>query len=231
MQYTQGMKKAPYNLLVVAHPDDESIFFTGLVLRRRKLPWRLVCATDGNADGRGSERALELRAAAKQLGIKQVDHWNYADIYEQRLPVEEIAERLEEFPEPSAIFTHNPLGEYGHPHHQDICAAVHQAFPAKKIFSPAYNCAADFTVALSKAELNKKSKIYAGIYKKEADRFLEQLPLSFVEGFANFSEKEALAMYQFFCGGALPAAKDLKKFLWMRGSLPEIRERISKRRF
>ena len=225
------MKKALYNLLLVAHPDDESIFFSGLVLRRRKLPWHLICATDGNADGRGAERSDELRRAAKILGIKKVVQWQYPDIYEKRLPLSEVVARLKELPEPMEIFTHNPLGEYGHPHHQDLCAAAHLAFPEKKISSTAYNCEPDFSIALSKTEIAKKKKLYAEIYRKEAERFLEQLPLASTEGFAKFTKKEALAMHGYFLGDSLPQAKLLKKFRWMREILPDIRDRISARRF
>ena len=55
-------KAQAYRLLVVAHPDDETIFFAGVIQSKRDLPWHLVCLTDGNADGRGKERHLELLA-------------------------------------------------------------------------------------------------------------------------------------------------------------------------
>ena len=139
----------PYRLLVVAHPDDETIFFSGVLQTKRDLPWRLICLTDANADGRGAERHRELQAAAKLLGVRKVEQWDYPDRYPDRLPVDEIAARLRAFPAPREVYAHGPLGEYGHPHHQDACLAAHRAFPKIKIFSPAWNCDADFVVPLT----------------------------------------------------------------------------------
>src|SRR5262245_23146964 len=118
------MSSSKFNLLCVAHPDDEVIFFGGLLQRRRTLPWTIVCMTDANADGDGRRRKLQFEKACRSLGIKDAQWWNYPDIYEQRLPVEDIIAQLrEEFPRPQNVFTHGIVGEYGHPHHQDVSFA------------------------------------------------------------------------------------------------------------
>jgi len=58
-------------LLVIAHPDDESMFFAPSVTRAvaAGLPVRLLCLSTGDADGLGAARRRELGAAARALGV------------------------------------------------------------------------------------------------------------------------------------------------------------------
>jgi LmbE family N-acetylglucosaminyl deacetylase len=231
-RYTAEMTKPkPYRLLVVAHPDDETIFFSGVVQTKRDLPWHLICLTDGNADGRGKERHQELLAAAKVLGIKNVDHWSYPDIYPNRLPVDEIAGRLRELRTPKEVFGHGPLGEYGHPHHQDACLATHRAFPKLKIFSPAWNCKADFSVELSKAQFQKKTRAFSGIYAKETSRFLNILPNMPVEGFRRFRSTEVEALVGYLRRERALEPKALDDLRWTSGMLPALRDKLETRLF
>lgn len=183
--------KANYRLLVVAHPDDETIFFAGVLQSKRNLPWKVLCLTDGNAEGRGVERHQEFLAAAHLLGAREAVQWEYRDAQGERLPIDEIAVRLRELPAPKEVFTHGPLGEYGHPHHQDCSLAVHRAFPRLKVYSPAWNCNADFVVKLTSAQFQKKTQAYAEIYRKETSRFLNVLPNMPFEGYRRFSSSEA----------------------------------------
>jgi LmbE family N-acetylglucosaminyl deacetylase len=196
--------KAPYRLLVVAHPDDETIFFAGALQSKRDLPWHVVCLTDGNAEGRGAERHQEFLAATRLLGAKEATQWEYKDMQREHLPVDEIAARLRELPAPREIFSHGPLGEYGHLHHQDCSLAVHRAFPKLVIYSPAWNCNADFVVKLTVAQFRKKTRAFAEIYNKETSRFINILPNMPVEGYRRFSSKEVESLAGYLrCGQPL----------------------------
>jgi LmbE family N-acetylglucosaminyl deacetylase len=225
------MKAKAYRLLVVAHPDDETIFFGGLLQHERSLPWKVVCVTDGNADKRGAERAEEFLAATKLLGVKATEHWNFPDLFPNRLPVKEITDRLSTFLQPKEVYTHGPLGEYGHPHHQDVCLAVHRAFPKLKIFSPAWNCPAEKVVKLSPAEYRKKTKAFAEIYKKETASFMNILPNSAVENFARFRQKEVEALVGFTRREKELDAKAVKLLHWATPALPEMRDKLEVRLF
>ncbi len=225
-------KKTDYDLLVVAHPDDEAIFFGGLLLTEKKRPWKVICVTDGDADGRGQERADEFRRSMKALGVKDFEHWTFPDRFEIRLAVGELMDRLRELPKPKRIFTHGPIGEYGHPHHQDVCYAVHVAFPKhKQIYSAAYNCAADFTVDLSPAQFTKRAKIFAEIYPKEIVRFSHLLPARGTEGFVKFSLDEVRSLYEYFTDEAPLNQKALKKYKWFSNFLDDYKQRSKTRMF
>jgi N-acetylglucosaminylphosphatidylinositol deacetylase len=65
-----------YHVLVIAHPDDESMFFVPTIRSLVKGPtnnivW-LVCLTTGNYDGLGTIRVAELKQASALLGVSKV---------------------------------------------------------------------------------------------------------------------------------------------------------------
>jgi LmbE family N-acetylglucosaminyl deacetylase len=223
------MKSKPHRLLVVAHPDDETIFFGGLLLRKQSLPWRVICVTDGNADGRGKERAKEFQKACRLIARTKGEQWNYPDRFPDRLPVAELCARLQSGPLPQEIYTHGPLGEYGHPHHQDVCLAVHRAFPQRKIFSPAWNVKPDFSLQLTAKEAKVKTKVFGEVYRKETDRFLNILPLSLVESYVRFENHEVESIVPFMRGEGKIDSKKIVRHLWLAKKLPELRNRWATR--
>jgi LmbE family N-acetylglucosaminyl deacetylase len=226
------MKPKAYRLLVVAHPDDETIFFGGLLMNLRSLPWLVICVTDGNADGRGEERKKEFLAATKLLGAKKAERWDYLDKYPDRLPVEQLVSQLQKLPQPKEIYTHGPLGEYGHPHHQDVCLAVHRAFGGKvKIHSPAWNSNIEKVVKLTPAQFKKKTQAYSKIYGQETTRFVNLLPNMAVETFRQFSGKEVEAIVGFFRREKELDKSALKEQSWLADLLPGLRDRLETRLF
>ena len=70
--------------LLIAHPDDESMFFLPVIvgLRKRKVPIYLLCVTSGNAEGKGEVRAKELQKLAEYLqlaGCEIIDNVLFPD--------------------------------------------------------------------------------------------------------------------------------------------------------
>jgi N-acetylglucosaminylphosphatidylinositol deacetylase len=62
---------AMIHVLVIAHPDDESMFFVPTIqclLRQQQTVW-LLCLTNGNYNGLGKVREKELVTAGKVLGV------------------------------------------------------------------------------------------------------------------------------------------------------------------
>lgn len=217
-------------LLVAAHPDDETIFFGGAVMRQRTLPWHLICVTDGNADGRGAERHEELLAAAKKLGIRKVEHWDFPDRFEQRLDIAALTERLRGVASAAEVYTHGPLGEYGHPHHQDVSLAVHRAFAGAKIWCPAWNALPEKIVKLEASQFRKRAEILQ-LYSKETSRFLNLLPNAGVEGYVRHSTKEVEAIVGFFRHERPLEPKAWKHHAWLVPQVEAMRDRLEKRLF
>lgn len=216
------MSKKKFNLICVAHPDDETIFFGGLLQRKRnRLPWKVICVT---SDG-SQERRTQFLKACRALGVLQSEWWAFPDKYEQRLPLPELIERLSTFEKPSEVFTHGIMGEYGHPHHQDVSFAVHKAYlGTAKVYSVAYNTFPEFEVKLTRKEFKLKAKILTKIYGSETNRFLNVLPSTSVEGFQKLSFKEVQAVYAFLSGQGPLNQKLLTTHHWLSDYLPRLRD-------
>lgn len=88
-------------LIVVAHPDDESMFLgptvLSLALQRRNLV--ILCLSNGNSDGLGSVRETEMKHATEALGetvtLKLVDDDRLADRIDQVWKTEVVAGYIE----------------------------------------------------------------------------------------------------------------------------------------
>jgi len=221
-----------YRLLVVAHPDDETLFFSAAIQQQRELPWVVICVTDGNADGQGSARALQFKQACKKLKAAKSLHWDFPDIYEKRLDISRLTEMLRSLPKPTEVYTHGPAGEYGHPHHQDVSFAVHSVFTKKTpVWAPAYNCHAEKIFRLSEAQYKIKSKIYSEVYKGETLRFSEFLPNRNTDEFTKFSLPEVEEIYNSITESREPQKSKLKKYKWFHSFLKEKVKKKSLRPF
>lgn len=181
------------NLLVIAHPDDETLFFSSILSRDTKV----ICVTDANADGRGAEREKEFQKAIQEYQAK-AEMWDFQDIYDQRLDLNRLEAKLKTLGEFDKIYTHGPIGEYGHPHHQDVCMAVFNVFPEEKILVPAFNAYPDINNLLTQDEFDKKKKVLAKIYGKETNRFLNLINITSTESFMQVGLTEVQNLYDFF---------------------------------
>ncbi len=226
------MRKLKSNLIVVAHPDDESIFFGGLVQRERKSPWHLVCVTDGNADGRGQDRNRDFRKAAKTLKIKRAEHWDFPDHYNERLDLDRLIANLKKLEKPKTVFTHSILGDYGHPHHQDVCLAVHRAFDGQvPIWSIAYNCWPKKSLQLTAKEFKTKTHILTDVYQSETRRFIHLLPATSSEGFVQVGLAEVEHLYRVLRHKEPIEPKKLKVYSWLAHSLGDTAYGVLERPF
>lgn len=117
----QGRDQA---LLVIAHPDDESMFF-GPCMRSlcEEFSWHVLCLSTGNADGLGSQREQELHHACELLQIRvhrTVNDPLLQDGMHVRWDLSHIerhvAAAVDEL-KPAMVLTFDELGVSGHPNH------------------------------------------------------------------------------------------------------------------
>ncbi|KAF2718886.1 LmbE-like protein [Polychaeton citri CBS 116435] len=132
--------------LVIAHPDDEAMFFspTLLALTRPDLKNHVViiCFSTGDADGLGSTRLLELKKSALMLGLRSEDDVvviddpsKFADGMNQDWDINEVNSVLGSYFAPNmgkskaseaptalvdAVITFDGQGVSGHPNHRAL---------------------------------------------------------------------------------------------------------------
>ena len=119
-------------LVVLAHPDDESMGTGGLILRhtRTGVDVHLICATRGERGWAGGSpgdsdelariRTAELESAATALGLTGHELWDYPDGGVDGSDQAEVTERVREKISalaPAVVVGWGPDGAYGHPDH------------------------------------------------------------------------------------------------------------------
>jgi len=156
-------------MCVLAHPDDESLGTGGALATcaAQGVATYLVTATRGERGrfGDGSEspgpdivgraREAELRAAAVELGVRDVRLLDYPDgalaAVDPAEAIEKIVGHLRRV-RPQVVITFGPDGAYGHPDHIAI----------SQLATAAIACAADpsFGTASAIGEPHRVSKLY-----------------------------------------------------------------------
>ena len=112
-------------LVIVAHPDDETIWMGGTIARYRDIAWTIfVLCRRSDPD-----RAPKFRKVAQYYGARGI----MCDLKDEGNPSESdpvpiIKTIREKLPKKNfdAIFTHGSNGEYGHPRHKGVHKAVKQ---------------------------------------------------------------------------------------------------------
>ncbi len=137
------MPNRALHILIIAHPDDESMFFVP-TLRGLKAcdetVW-ILCLTTGDYDGLGEIRSNELRQASRSLGVDKTlvcdtlndhptDRWDIVQVKRQ------IQETLRNAIDPKdawsqlVLLTFDQHGVSGHVNHIDtfhgVCSLVSQ---------------------------------------------------------------------------------------------------------
>lgn len=134
------------NLMVVAHPDDETMWGGSLPIRYPG-DWFIVCCTVPRRD---PERALLFENACKKLGAESFC-----------LPLQEppASGTIQDIYLPAGDFdlvvTHGAEGEYGHLHHKQVHHLVTSAIQDTPILTFGYG-KGDIKITLDMIEYQKK---------------------------------------------------------------------------
>lgn len=113
------------NLMIVAHPDDETLWGGGHLIQGNYL---VVCLTNGDDPVRkrdfmnvlevSKDKGLilsypDLIDKKKGVGIENRSTWEY-----EQLAIRKDIDTLLKYKKWNIVVTHNPDGEYGHQHHR-----------------------------------------------------------------------------------------------------------------
>ena len=137
------------NLMIVAHPDDETIWGGAHLMKGN---YTVLCITNGN----NKKRKAEFNQVMKKAGSKGMilsfpdktngkrDNWKSC-----KKEIKNKIKKVIDSKDWDEIITHNPNGEYGHIHHKMV---------------------SKFVTNLLKSEKKTKQLIYFGRYTKRAKK-------------------------------------------------------------
>ncbi|XP_073948281.1 phosphatidylinositol glycan anchor biosynthesis class L [Choristoneura fumiferana] len=138
---TRGALRAKRVLVVVAHPDDECMFFGPTIFRlcEQGADVHLLCLSNGNYEGKGQERRKELWLACLELGVPEQ---NICLITDTRLkdgpkvqwPVGVIAKLVQhqlEALDIDTLVSFDRGGVSSHPNHSAVFYAIAYMFVEK----------------------------------------------------------------------------------------------------
>lgn len=118
-------------LVIVAHPDDETIWMGGTLIRN-KNKWDMTIISLCRANDK--DRAPKFKKVCRILKAKCF----ISDLEDKKLnpvPIKEIIKRIKPYIEKNydCIFTHGENGEYGHPRHKEVHQAVKRMLEDKSL--------------------------------------------------------------------------------------------------
>jgi len=166
-------------LVIVAHPDDETLWMGGTLIRNKKK-WNttIICLTRASDKDRAPKFRKVIKALETKGFIYDLDDKSKKPLGQKKI-LKIISKHKGQY---DMLFTHNSDGEYGHQRHIDTHKAVKQALnqkiiSAKKVlfFSyhkvnnkyqgfALYNSSADIFIKLNHDELSMKKKLAINVY-------------------------------------------------------------------
>lgn len=130
------LQKYKHVALVVAHPDDEAMFFWPVLsqLCAAGINISVLCLSTGNFDGLGSIRQEEMRRSCARIGVRgeSLEVLDQAELQDgwREWPADIVAGKVIDFLEKrgaSAVLTFDNAGVSGHPNHISTSSGAQRA--------------------------------------------------------------------------------------------------------
>lgn len=128
-------------LLVIAHPDDEAMFFAPALrrLQQQGAALHILCLSNGNGAGLGRVRERELAAAARVLqvpasNVTVIDEPQLQDGMQTHWPAAAVAQQVEQQLRKTpcdTVLTFDAYGVSGHLNHRCVHEGVRQLLASK----------------------------------------------------------------------------------------------------
>ena len=167
-------------LVIVSHPDDETIWMGGTILRHPEINWTIVVLARRNDPDRYPRFVCAARSYHARGIISDLEDEGRLTLKESIPEIEWRLRRLVPAQRFDYIFTHGSEGEYGHPRHKGVHRVVKNLFRkrqrgASNLFFFAYTfdekkkfCVpaprADFSLLLSSKAFKTKQSVIRNLY-------------------------------------------------------------------
>ena len=177
IRFRRIKKKRFKKLVIVSHPDDESLFFSQELLCKEKVT-AVFCLTNGYNWVRRREfyRALHYYHLNGYI-MKLPDQTMFSFLFNQKNVYRRIHRLWELYSGCESVYTHNPEGEYGHFHHQMIHSIVTETFGKSKVKIPvSRKMIQDKKYLLNQRKLAEKKYIFDQFYTSQADIVQKYIP-------------------------------------------------------
>lgn len=167
-------------LIVVAHPDDETIWMGGTILRYQNIDWTIFSLCQKNNLDRYSNFLKVMKFYRARGIISNLEDRGVMTLKKSLSEIEKIIQDNLKRKKFDYIFTHAVNGEYGHLRHKGVHQVIKRMIKEKKLLSDnvfffAYELKkgtdvchpqpeADFYLYLSEKEFKTKRNIIKNIY-------------------------------------------------------------------